>query len=74
MDHYLNTAYDVTTQLFGPESGIPWWAWGFVLLAVFFKVLVPQTSSVREATEERDAMMLDEFLGDSGNKGKKGKK
>jgi len=71
MDQYFNTAYDVTTQLFGPESGIPWWAWAFVLVAVFFKVLVPQTSTAREATEERDAMMLDEFLGDGGKKGKK---
>jgi hypothetical protein len=70
----MNTAYDVTTQLFGPDSGIPWWAWVFVLLAVFFKVLVPLTSTAREATEERDAMMLDEFLGDGGTKGKKGKK
>jgi hypothetical protein len=71
MDQYMNTAYDVTTQLFGPESGIPWWAWVFVVLAVFFKVLVPQTSTGREATEERDAMMVDELLGDGGKKGKK---
>ena len=34
MDQFVNTAYDVTSQLFGPDSGIPWWAWGLVLVAL----------------------------------------
>jgi hypothetical protein len=70
MDQYLNTAYDVTTQLFGPESGIPWWAWLFVIVALFWKVAVPEP---RAATDERDSIMLSELLGESGAKGKKKK-
>jgi hypothetical protein len=68
MDQYLNTAYDVTTQLFGPESGIPWWAWLFVIVALFWKVAVPEPKA---AGDERDSLMLSELLGESGKKGKK---
>jgi hypothetical protein len=71
MDQYLNSAYDVTTQLFGPDSGIPWWAWVFVLVAVFFKVLVPEPKTARDATEDRDAMLLAELMSEDGKKGKK---
>jgi hypothetical protein len=74
MDQYLNTAYDVTTQLFGPDSGIPAWAWGFALVALFWKVLIPEPKTVRQSNEERDAEMLGELFGDGGKKGKKGKK
>jgi hypothetical protein len=74
MDQYVDTAYDVTSQLFGSESGIPWWAWGVVLVAVFFKLLVPQ----RQTAEERDTMLAEAVLDgtpeDSGKKRKKSSK
>ncbi len=70
MDQYLDTAYLVTTQLFGPASGIPLWAWALVLLAFFWKVLVPEPKTARQ-TDDRDAMMLSELFGESGKKGKK---
>ena len=68
----MNTAYDVTTQLFGAGSGIPWWAWVFVLVAVFWKILIPEQQTARQAADERDAAMLSELLGADGKK--KGKK
>ena len=68
MDQYFTTAYDVTTQLFGSASGIPWWAWLFVVLTVFWKVVVPTPKTV----EDRDEAMLDDLFGEG--RGKKGKK
>jgi hypothetical protein len=73
MDQYLDSASDVTAELFGPDSGIPWWAWVFVLIALFWKVIMPQPQSVRELADERDAAMLDELDGLDGG-GKKAKK
>jgi len=32
MDQIMDDAYTVTSNLFGPESGIPWWAWLFVVV------------------------------------------
>jgi hypothetical protein len=73
MDQIVDDAYTVTSNLFGPASGIPWWAWLFVVAAVMFKFLVPEPKTVRDIADERDQMMLDELLGgDQG--GKKGKK
>jgi hypothetical protein len=72
MDQYMDSAYDVTGQLFGPDSGIPSWAWLFVLLALFWKVVMPQTKSVRELADDRDAEMLAQLDGDKD--GKKSKK
>jgi hypothetical protein len=69
MDQYLDTAYNVTSQLFGPDSDIPWWAWGLVLVALFWKVLLPE----RKTAADRDAAMVAALAaGDSG--GKKDKK
>jgi hypothetical protein len=72
MDQYIDSAYDVTTQLFGPESGIPWWAWGLVLVALFWKVLLP----ARKTAADRDAALVAAMTGDAdgGKKGKKKKK
>ncbi len=70
MDQYLDTAYEVTTQLFGADSGIPWWAWSFVLLALFWKVLVPEPKTA----EYRDTMMLSELFGGDDEKKKSKKK
>jgi hypothetical protein len=72
MDQYMDSAYDVTGQLFGPDSGIPSWAWLFVVVALFWKVVVPQTKSVRELADDRDAEMLAQLEGNE--KGKKNKK
>ena len=73
MDQIMDNAYTVTSNLFGPESGIPWWAWLFVLAAIMFKFLVPEPKTVRDIADERDQMMLNELLG-AGEGGKKGKK
>ncbi|MEV6845006.1 hypothetical protein [Actinoplanes sp. NPDC051411] len=68
VDQIVDTAYDVTTQLFGPDSGIPWWAWGLVVLILFWKVLLPE----RKTAADRDAAMVAAMTGEGG--GKKGKK
>lgn len=67
MDQFVNTAYDVTSQLFGPESSIPWWAWALVLVAIMWKMLLPE----RKTAEERDAAMVAAMTGGDGKKGKK---
>ena len=72
MNQVLDDAYTVTSQLFGPESGIPWWAWVLVLGAIMFKFLVSAPKTAHEVSDERDRMMLEEMLG--GGTGKKGKK
>jgi hypothetical protein len=76
MDRILDDAYTVTSNLFGPESGIPWWAWTFVLVAVFWKVLVPEQKTAHQRADERDEQMLAELFAaeGGGGKGKKGKK
>jgi hypothetical protein len=68
MDQFVNTAYDVTSQLFGPDSDIPWWAWGLVLVVLFWKVLLPE----RKTAADRDAALVAAMASDDG--GKKGKK
>ncbi|XVV13251.1 hypothetical protein ACQP2X_02510 [Actinoplanes sp. CA-131856] len=68
----MNSAYDVTSQLFGPESGIPWWAWLVVAAAIFWKIAVREPKTAAEQAHERDEAMLNSMF-DSGS-GKKGKK
>ena len=68
MDQFVTTGYDVTSQLFGPDSGIPWWAWGLVAVAVMWKILLPE----RKTAADRDAAMVAAMTGDGD--GKKGKK
>ncbi|GAA0513370.1 hypothetical protein Ade02nite_89460 [Paractinoplanes deccanensis] len=72
MEQFINDASDVTSQLFGPESGIPWWAWVVVVAAVFWKVAVREPKTADELAHERDEVMLGEMF--EGSKGKKGKK
>ncbi|MCO8273531.1 hypothetical protein M1L60_23325 [Actinoplanes sp. TRM 88003] len=64
MEQYLNTAYDVTNGLFGPESGIPWWAWMAVVGAMFWKVAVKEPKTATD----RDNEMLGEMFGDGKKK------
>jgi hypothetical protein len=73
MDQALDKAYTVTSNLFGPESGIPWWAWMAVLIAVFWKVLIPEQKTAQQRAHERDEQMLAEIFTAEGG-GKKGKK
>ncbi|MGK5680565.1 hypothetical protein [Actinoplanes sp. URMC 104] len=70
MDQYLETAYGVTSALFGPESSIPWWAWIVVAVAAFWKLTVREPKTVNE----RDSEMLAEMFGDDAKGGKKKKK
>ena len=74
MDEYLDNAYDVTTQIFGPDSGIPWWTWVFVIVALFWKVVVAERKTAREMAEERDTAMLNDIFGRGADDKKKGKK
>lgn len=71
MDQFVATAYNVTTALFGAGSGIPWWAWGLVVVALMWKILLPE----RKTAADRDAAMVAAMAGaGDGKKGKKGKK
>jgi hypothetical protein len=70
MDQYLDTAYQVSTAMFGPDSGIPWWGWIAVIVALFWKVLVHEPKT----TTDRDELMLDQLTEGMGGKKKKGKK
>ena len=65
MDQFVNGAYDFTSQLLGPGSGIPWWAWVFVLVALMWKFLLPE----RRTARDRDTALVASMAG-----GKSGKK
>lgn len=68
MNHFVDSAYDVTSQLFGPDSGIPGWAWVLVVGALLWKLLVP----ARRTAEQRDMALVTAMAG--GGSGKPGKK
>jgi len=74
MNQIVDNAYTVTSNLFGPESGIPWWVWVFVVGAIMFKLLVPAPKTARDIADERDQMLLQELLSKDEQGGKKGKK
>ncbi|WP_157437861.1 hypothetical protein [Actinoplanes subtropicus] len=74
MNQIVANAYTVTSNLFGPESGIPWWVWVFVVGAILFKLLVPAPKTARDLADERDRMLLQELAGKGDGGGKKGKK
>jgi hypothetical protein len=74
MNQIVDNAYTVTSNLFGPESGIPWWIWLFVIGAIIFKLLVPVPKTVRDLADERDQALLQELLSKDDGGGKKGKK
>ena len=69
MNNFVNNAYDVTSQLFGPDSGIPWWAWLLVVVAVSWRFLVPE----RRTAKDRERTMAAAMIG-VGSGGKAGKK
>jgi len=70
----VDNAYTVTSNLFGPESGIPWWIWLFVIGAIMFKFLVPDPKTARDIADDRDQMLLQELVGKDDQGGKKNKK
>jgi len=74
MNQIVDNAYTVTSNLFGPESGIPWWIWLFVIGAIMFKLLVPAPKTARDLADERDQLLLQELLSKDDGGGKKGKK
>ena len=74
MNQIVDNAYLVTSNLFGPESGIPWWIWLFVIGAIMFKLLVPEPKTARDIADERDQLLLQELLVKDDQGGKKDKK
>ena len=74
MNQMLDNAYTVTSNLFGPESGIPWWIWLFVIGAIMFKLLVPEPKTARDIADDRDQLLLQELVGKDDQGGKKNKK
>lgn len=41
MGAYLDLAYQWTSNLVGPQSVVPWWAWTAALVMLFWAVLAP---------------------------------
>jgi len=74
VNQVVDNAYTVTSNLFGPESGIPWWIWLFVIGAIMFKLLVPEPKTARDIADDRDQMLLQELVGKDDQGGKKNKK
>jgi hypothetical protein len=74
MDQYIDTAYKVTSALFGPESHIPWWAWIAVIVALFWKVLIPEPRTTADRDELMLAALTEDMADGSGKKKKKKKK
>jgi hypothetical protein len=78
MNQLVDTAYIATSNLFGPESGIPWWVWLFAVSAIMFKLFITVPKTARDRANEHERMVLEELIlreeGGGGKKGKKGKK
>ncbi|WP_229073860.1 hypothetical protein [Actinoplanes sp. DH11] len=49
MDDALDVSYQVVDGLFGPGSGVPWWAWIAPLVLVFGKLLMPSAEPATTA-------------------------
>jgi hypothetical protein len=74
-DDVLDKAYTVSSALFGPDSGIPWWFWIIVVVALFWKIAIPEPKTAQERSEDRDRALIAHIAeGDGGKKGKKKKK
>ncbi|GAA2666877.1 hypothetical protein [Actinoplanes palleronii] len=83
MDNASDVAYQVVDALFGPDSGIPWWAWVAPIIAIFavflYPVMFPEAAAAEAETDRRLAEFRRERAGkgkskDTGKKGKKAKK
>jgi len=68
MNQFVDRAYDVTSQLFGPDSEIPWWAWLLVVVALLWRLLIPE----RQTAQDRDAALAATMVrSGNGGSGKK---
>ena len=74
MNNFVNSAYDVTSQVFGSDSGIPWWAWLLVVVAVSWRFLVPERRTAKDRELTMAAAMIGVGGGKSGRKKDKKKK
>ena len=74
MNQVVDNAYTVTSNLFGPESGIPWWIWLFVIGAIMFKLFIPVPKTTRDLANEHERRVYDDLLFSQDGGGKKGKK
>ncbi|BCJ45208.1 hypothetical protein GCM10010168_70090 [Actinoplanes ianthinogenes] len=87
MDSAVDDAYQAVEALFGPESGVPWWAWLAPVIVLFGRLLYPVVFPEAAAAEAETDRRLAEFRRErNGNgkgkekadkkskKGKKGKK
>ncbi len=88
MDSTVDTSYRLVEALFGPDSGIPWWAWlapiAIVLARLMYPVMFPEAAAAEADTDrrlaefrrERDDQGKDKSKdkGKEKDKGKKGKK
>lgn len=45
MARIMEVASELTTELFGPRSPIPWWVWPALLIMIFWGLLVPDRES-----------------------------
>jgi hypothetical protein len=41
MAAFTDVAYNVTSELFGLDAWVPWWAWLALLAMIFWGVLAP---------------------------------
>ena len=74
MNQFVDGAYNVTSQLCGPDSGIPGWAWMLVLAALVWKLLIPERRTAKDRDTALAAMMIGAGTGKSGKKKDKKKK
>ncbi|AEV82506.1 hypothetical protein ACWT_1488 [Actinoplanes sp. SE50] len=61
MDSAVDMAYRVVEALFGPDSGIPWWAWLAPIAILFARLLYPMMFPEAAAAEAETDRRLAEF-------------
>jgi hypothetical protein len=64
VDSAFDVAYQVVDGVFGPGSGVPWWAWIAPVVLVFWAMLLPVMAP----------SAVDTGGGSGSGSGKKGKK
>jgi hypothetical protein len=57
MDNAVDMAYRMVGALFGPDSGVPWWAWlapiSIVLARLMYPVMFPEAAAAEAETDHR---------------------
>ncbi|MCU7723058.1 hypothetical protein ODJ79_04970 [Actinoplanes sp. KI2] len=78
MNQFVDNAYVVASNLFGPESGIPWWVWVFAVGAIAFKLFIPVPKTARDLANEHERRVYEDLVfserAKGGRNGKKAKK